>query len=498
MHYEIMTKSQNDINVHELIQLFNHLSVLSQNAQEQHIQQMTTQLLQGNYNAFNPFAPFPDFDPQHFAHFSKDIQAKIPSIWELFQSISKLDHPIGPLDFPQINQLSKSVRFEDVKTKLMAAFKCLRRCPMILAMEMNQDNFVKFLLNSGMLYICNCANLTSMVTHSVNMFHSGIISYLQSKRSCLPKELNLEAACYGNDRLQYMIQAEDYKQQLRNVGAPDALVDRMQHSGLPLSDTFHMILLELTAMPPPGLSNNLIGAINNQQQAGMPFPGLPNNLIGAMNNHQLQALAAMPFPGLQNNPNPIGAANNQQAAMPFPGLPNNLIGGINNQIGAMNNHFQALAGMPFPGLPNYPNPIVAAINQQAAMPFPGLPNNLIGAMNNHQVQALAAMPFPGLPNNFNALINNQIQVPNAMPNNPAGPVNNQAQQAAMPFAGLPNNSVAPVYNQPQQAAVQNPGMPVNPAGGINNQQPQALQNPGAANAANGANDNQPLIEPDLE
>ena len=91
----------------------------------------------------------------------------------------------------------------------------------------------------------------------------------------------------------------------------------------------------------------------------------------------------------------------------------------------------------------------------------------------YPLQAFAAMPPPGLPNYFNGAINNQIQVPAAMPNNP-------------------------VNNQPQQAAGPNPGLPNNPAGGINNQPQQALQNPGTTNAANGANDNQPLIEPDLE
>ena len=503
-HSEIKTKFQNDLEIHELIALFNYLCQLGENVEEQHLKQGTQRALQrlGGQNnvSLNDVTPWPDFNPQHFTNLSQNIQSKIKPIWDLFQSLNKMDQLINPL--PLQGQLERNVRFEEIKTKLVAAFKCLQRCPLILAMEMNQDNLAKFLLNSNMLYICNCAKLTSMISHSVALYHCGIISYLQSRRGILPRRLDLDAACYGSNQLQHMIQTEDKIQQFQDLGMPNSILNSVRNGArdgyfnnmqpfannnqaampfpvLPNPNNQNLGMHNLlgafnnqqAAIPFPAMPNlnNLLGAMNNHQQAAMPFPGLPINLIGAMNNHQLQALAAMPFPGLQNNPNSIGAANNQQAAMPFPGLPN-------NQIGAMNNHFQALAGMPFPGLPNYPNPIVAAINQQAAMPFPGLPNNLIGAMNNHQVQALAAMPFPGLPNNFNALINNQIQVPNATPNNPAGPVNNQAQQAAGP----------------------NLGMPSNPAGGINNQQPQALQNPGAANAANGANDNQPLIEPDLE
>ena len=87
-----------------------------------------------------------------------------------------------------------------------------------------------------------------------------------------------------------------------------------------------------------------------------------------------------------------------------------------------------------------------------------------------------------------------------IPNNPAVAINNQPQQAALPPIAQINNPAAAVNNQPQPQApaMQNNALPDNPAGAINNQPQQALQNPGAANAANGANNNQPLIEPDLE
>ena len=45
------------------------------------------------------------------------------------------------------------------------------------------------------------------------------------------------------------------------------------------------------------------------------------------------------------------------------------------------------------------------------------------------------MPFPNFANNS---MNNQIQVPAAMPNSPAGAVNNQARQAAGPNPGAAN------------------------------------------------------------
>ena len=378
-----------------------------------------------------PLAPY---NPQHFTRISR---ANIQHLWELYQAINKFEQLTTTLE-----------RIEDVKMKLIDAFKGIRRCPLILAMEMNQDGLVKFSLDRDMLYLCNCAKIISMVNHSVAMYQFDTISYFKAKIRFLPKGLNLDAAC-SNDQLANMREFES-KSELGKALTEANFVQ----------SALHLASTGLAA----GLPN---GGFNNQLQAfaamPLPFPGLPNYLQAAnlqaanlqaanMQAANLQA-ANMQAANMQAanlhaaiQALPIGVINNPQGALPFP----------NN--GALH---QALGAMPIPPF----NPNAGNFNN-----LPGLLNPLaIGAFNN-------------LPNNPGGLINNQPQQPALPPiaqqNNPAAAGNNQPPQPAMQNQGLINNPAGVVNNQPQQAAVQNPGMANNPAGGINNQNPGPINNPG--------------------
>ena len=71
--FEIETKSQNDIEVEELIALFNYLGYIVCTSRSQRKM---------------PLGPLPELCPQYFTHFSHNIQY---SIWELFQSIDKMN-----------------------------------------------------------------------------------------------------------------------------------------------------------------------------------------------------------------------------------------------------------------------------------------------------------------------------------------------------------------------------------------------------------------------
>ena len=191
------TKSQNDFRADELIELFNYLKQLGDFTDRKQFQRV----LQGGFE----FTPFPEINPQHFEYFSQNIQPKIQPIWELFDSFYKFSsfHYLHYLHQPA----ERTARFEDVISKLVAAFNCLQRCPLILAMEMNQEDLARFLLDCNMLNICNCANLLSMVQHSETMIHYDITVYFQNVGGKLPKEFNLDAACNG--RLQEFIQSAE-------------------------------------------------------------------------------------------------------------------------------------------------------------------------------------------------------------------------------------------------------------------------------------------------
>ena len=175
--FEIETKFQNDLEVEELIGLFNYLGYLCCNPQSQQKR---------------PSSNMPEVSPQYFTQFSQNIQY---NIWELLQSICKMN-PFHELFDP-------SEKCENVKLKLVAAFKCIQRCPLILAMEINQKDLAKFLLENDMLYVCNCANLMSIFRHLSPKFDAGIFAYFQSNARCFPREFNLEVArrCYGRHRI---------------------------------------------------------------------------------------------------------------------------------------------------------------------------------------------------------------------------------------------------------------------------------------------------------
>ena len=295
------TKSQNDLRVDELMELFNYLRQLGNIADRQ--------LLQVGYE----LTSFPEINPQHFANFSQIIQTKIQPIWELFESFYKMKMSYL-LAFNQPGE--RNARFQDTKSKLVAAFKRLQRCPLILAMEIGQEELAKFLLDCDMLKICNCAKLLSMEQHSKAMFHYEIIFYFQNVRQSLPREFDLHAAYNG--RLQALIQGAEMKH-VENM-AMENMLTRFQNYALPFN--------QQVPMPFPNFANDARAALINgpvqNQLAQMLFQGLPNNFNGAINN-QIQVPAAMPN-------NPAGAFNNQaqQAAGPNPGMPNNPAGGINN------------------------------------------------------------------------------------------------------------------------------------------------------------------------
>ena len=267
------TKSQNDFRADELIELFNYLKQLGDFTDRKQFQRV----LQGGQGGFE-FTPFPEINPQHFEYFSQNIQPKIQPIWELFDSFYK---------FPSLHYLhylhqpaERTARFEDVISKLVAAFNCLQRCPLILAMEMNQEDLARFLLDCNMLNICNCAKLSSMVQHSVVMYHSEILVYFHLERENLPREFNLDVACNG--RLQ----------EFTNSSCITHFQDILKNN--------YWTVVQNYALP-------------FNQQEPMPFPNFANNSM----NNQIQVPAAMPN-------SPAGAVNNQarQAAGPNPGAAN--------------------------------------------------------------------------------------------------------------------------------------------------------------------------------
>ena len=264
------TKSQNDFRADELIELFNYLKQLGDFTDRKQFQRV----LQGGFE----FTPFPEINPQHFEYFSQNIQPKIQPIWELFDSFYKFSsfHYLHYLHQPA----ERTARFEDVISKLVAAFNCLQRCPLILAMEMNQEDLARFLLDCNMLNICNCAKLLSMVQHSVVMYHSEILVYFHLERENLPREFNLDVACNG--RLQ----------EFTNSSCITHFQDILKNN--------YWTVVQNYALP-------------FNQQEPMPFPNFANNAI----NNQIQVPAAMPN-------SPAGAVNNQarQAAGPNPGAAN--------------------------------------------------------------------------------------------------------------------------------------------------------------------------------
>ena len=167
-------------------------------------------------------------------------------------------------------------RFENVKSKLVTAFKIIPRCPLILVMEIGQEELVKFLLDSNMLNVCNCANLLSMVQHSETMIHYDIIVYFQNVRGKLPREFNLDTACNG--RLQEFIQSAE-KIRVQNIPV-DNILAAFRNDDLPIDQQVPL------PMPITDMIDNFTSAFRNNvlDPARLPFPGLPNSFKIAINN----------------------------------------------------------------------------------------------------------------------------------------------------------------------------------------------------------------------